>query len=39
MKKVLTFLAVLTISTITFSQQLNLTQFATLTHNDTVTGV
>jgi hypothetical protein len=37
MKKAFTFLAVLTISTIAFSQQLHLTQFATLTHNDTIT--
>lgn len=38
MKKAFILFVVLTVSTIAFSQQLNLTQFATLTHNDTVTG-
>lgn len=39
MKKTFTIITLLTISTIAFSQQLHITQFATLTHNDTVTGV
>jgi len=37
MKKIFTLLLVMTASSVAWTQQLNLTQFATLNHNDTIT--
>lgn len=39
MKKIIILFAVILFGTAAFAQQLHITQFATLTHNDTVTGV
>ena len=39
MKKIITLFAVILFGTAAIAQQLHITQFATLTHNDTVTGV
>lgn len=39
MKKIFTLLLVMTASSVAWTQQLHIKQFATLTHNDTVTGV
>lgn len=39
MKKIIILFAVILFGTVAFAQQLHIKQFATLTHNDTVTGV